>query len=69
MTQQKQTLPEELEQYPSEIEEGPGRVPLFLKLTYVAFVLFGIAYLTLYFSGDGTELVEQLNRATSNAVP
>lgn len=69
MTQQQQTVPEELEHYPSEIEERPGRVPFFLKLTYVAFVLFGIAYLALYFSGDGTELVEQLNRATSNAVP
>ena len=60
---------DELHEYPGEIQERTGRVPLFLKLTYVGFVLFGIVYFVLYLSGDGSPLVDELNRATGHGVP
>ncbi len=48
--------------YPNGIEEQPGgRVPLFLKLTYVGFTIFGIAYWLLYHGGDGAPLVQAFN--------
>jgi hypothetical protein len=56
---------EELTEYPSGITEHHGPpVSLFLKLTYVGFVAFAIIYLILYFSGDGSPLVEQFNKLT-----
>lgn len=58
-----------LESYPSGVTEQPGRVPSFLKLTYVGFVTFGILYLYLYFAGDGSPLVELLNQATGHGMP
>jgi hypothetical protein len=58
---------EELTEYPSGIQEHHGpKVHLFLKLTYIGFVLFAIIYLILYFSGDGSALVEQFNKLTGN---
>jgi len=60
--------PQHLHVYPSEIEERPGGpVPLFLKLTYVGFTVFGILYFVLYRAGDGSALVQLLNAATSHA--
>ena len=58
-----------LESYPSGVAEQSGRVPLFLKLTYVGFVTFGILYLFLYFAGDGSPLVDLLNQATGHGLP
>lgn len=56
---------EVLTEYPSGITERHGPpIQLFLKLTYVGFTLFAIIYLILYFSGDGSPLVEQFNRLT-----
>ena len=56
---------EELTEYPSGLTERHGPpVHLFLKLTYVGFVSFAIIYLILYFSGDGSPLVEQFNKLT-----
>jgi hypothetical protein len=55
----------ELSEYPSGIKEQHGPpVHLFLKLTYIGFTLFAIIYLILYFSGDGSGLVEQYNKLT-----
>jgi hypothetical protein len=54
-----------LEQYPGDIEENPGGpIPLFLKLTYVGFTVFGLVYLFLYWAGDHSALVETFNRLT-----
>ena len=51
--------------YPGGLEEKSGpRIPLFLKLTYVGFVAFGILYFVLYMNGDGSPLVEQYNKLT-----
>lgn len=61
--------PEELHEYPGELRERSGTIPVFLKLTYVGFVAFGILYFLLYSSGDGSELVQQLNQVTSGALP
>ncbi len=54
------------EEYPSGLLENPGGpIPLFLKLTYVGFVIFGIVYFVLYVSGDGSPMVELYNQMTS----
>ena len=61
--------PEEhvIEEYPEGLLEKPGGpVPLFLKLTYVGFILFGVIYFIRYFSGDGSPLVEMYNELTGN---
>ncbi len=58
-----------LTRYPGDIEEQEGKLPLFLKLTYAGFLIFGIVYLVIYFSGDGSPLVEQFNQMAGNAVP
>ncbi len=51
--------------YPNGLEEQPGGpVPLFLKLTYVGFTIFGITYFALYRAGDGSPLVQVLNAFT-----
>lgn len=56
---------EVLTEYPSGIKEHHGPpIQLFLKLTYIGFTLFAIIYLILYFSGDGSPLVEQFNKLT-----
>ncbi len=53
-------------EYPGGLTERPGGpVPNFLKLTYVGFIIFGFAYLFLYLSGDGSELVELYNKLTA----
>ncbi len=53
-------------EYPGGLKESPGgKIPLFLKLTYVGFTIFGILYFVLYMAGDGTPLVEQFNQLTS----
>jgi hypothetical protein len=59
--------PHDLEEFPSEIQvrEG-GSIPVFLKLTYVGFTLFGLAYFFLYYAGDGAPLVKLLNVATGH---
>ena len=58
---------EELTEYPSGITEHHGPpVSLFLKLTYVGIMSFAIIYLILYFSGDGSPLVEQFNKLSGN---
>ncbi|MDF1563651.1 MAG: hypothetical protein P1V51_11445 [Deltaproteobacteria bacterium] len=70
MSESKNGAHEELAVYPNGIEEKPGgNVQLFLKLTYIGFVIFGITYFILYMSGDGSELVQQLNQATGHASP
>lgn len=61
--------PEALHEYPGDLSERTGTVPAFLKATYVGFVAFGILYFLLYGSGDGSELVRQLNQATANVLP
>ncbi len=67
MTDTKKPEPatEELTEYPSGLLERHGPpIHLFLKLTYVGFTLFALIYLILYFSGDGSPLVEQFNKLT-----
>ena len=57
---------DEIESFPGEIEvrEG-GKIPLFLKLTYLGFTAFGILYWLLYHAGDtSSPLVQLLNKAT-----
>lgn len=55
-------------QYPGELKENPGgAVPLFLKLTYVGFTVFAVAYWFLYSAGDGAPLVKLFNAATGHA--
>ena len=57
----------ELHDHAGELQERRGGpVPLFLKLTYVGFTLFGIAYWLLYYAGDGSPLVRLLNAATNH---
>ncbi len=52
-------------EYPGGLQENPGpKIPLFLWLTYIGFVLFGIIYFISYMSGDGSPLVEQYNAIT-----
>ena len=52
-------------EYPGGLMENPGpRIPLFLKLTYIGFTLFGILYFILYMAGDGSALVEKFNELT-----
>lgn len=70
MSDEKNPQSEELTVYPNEIEERHGgKVPIFLKLTYLGLVVFGIVYFILYLSGDGAPLVEQLNQATGHVSP
>ncbi len=53
----------EVSEYPDGIlENHGGKLPLFLKLTYVGFALFGVIYFILYCSGDGSPLVEEFNK-------
>ncbi len=53
--------------YPSGVEEQHGgKIPLFLKLTYVGFTAFGILYWVLYYAGDGKPLVKLMNLATGH---
>ena len=55
----------ELHEYPGDVVESPGgKIPLFLKLTYLGFGLFGILYFILYVNGDGSPLVELYNQLT-----
>ena len=56
-----------IKEYPGGILENPGgKVPLFLKLTYAGFIIFGIVYFFLYVGGDGSALVEQFNQVTGH---
>ena len=57
-------IDEELEEYPGGILEREGRIPLFLKLTYVVLTVFGFLYFFLYVAGDGSPLVKLFNQAT-----
>jgi len=55
-----------LNRYPSGLDEDPGApAPLFLKLSWVGFAIFGVAYFFLYFSGNGSELVQLYNQLTA----
>jgi hypothetical protein len=55
----------EIHVYPSDLHEQPGgAIPLFLKLTYLGFTIFGVLYFALYFSGDGSPLVQTFNALT-----
>ncbi len=59
----------EVHVYPSELEENHGgKIPLFLKLTYIGFTTFGILYWVLYYAGDAEQwpLVKLLNAATGH---
>jgi hypothetical protein len=48
--------------FPNGIEgKHGGPIPLFLKLTYVGFTIFGISYWLLYKGGDGSVLVQAFN--------
>ncbi len=61
---------DEVAEYPGGLLENPGgSLPIFLKLTYVGFVLFGIIYFVLYMAGDGSALVEQFNQLTGYGHP
>ncbi len=51
----------ELDVFPDGLEVREGSIPLFLKLTYVGFTIFGIAYWVLYRAGDGAPLVQAFN--------
>ena len=52
--------------YPEGLKEQPGgKIPLFLKLTYIGFTAFGILYWVLYHAGDGSPLVKLINAATN----
>jgi len=56
---------DEIETFPGEISVKEGRIPLFLKLTYVGFTAFGLIYWLLYYAGDtDSPLVQLLNKAT-----
>ncbi len=58
----------EIHEYPGELKERHGGpIPLFLKLTYLGFTAFGLAYWLLYRAGDGSALVKLLNAATGHA--
>lgn len=60
----------DLHVYPGDLHENPGGpVPLFLKLTYAGFTVFGILYFVLYHAGDGSALVRLLNAATTGNAP
>ena len=54
--------------YPGDLKENPGEgIPVFLKLTYVGFTIFGIAYWVLWYAGDGSNpLVKAFNAATGH---
>jgi len=55
----------ELHEYPGGVIESPGgKIPIFLKLTYVGFTIFAILYFILYFNGNGSPLVELYNEIT-----
>ena len=57
---------DQIETYPDGIQsrEG-GKIPLFLKLTYLGFTIFGLLYWVLYYAGDtDSPLVQALNKAT-----
>ena len=57
---------DEVETFPNELQvrEG-GKIPLFLKLTYLGLTLFGVLYWVLYYAGDtDSPLVQLLNKAT-----
>lgn len=57
----------DVHEYPGELKErGGGPIPLFLKLTYIGFTVFGISYWFLYRSGDGAPLVKLFNAATGS---
>jgi hypothetical protein len=58
-----------VETFPGGITETDGQVPFFLKVTYVFFVVFALSYWFLYSAGDGSVLVQQLNKATSLGMP
>jgi len=61
-------MADQIHEYPGELKENHGGpVPLFLKLTYVGFTIFGIAYWALYHAGDGSPLVKLFNAATGHA--
>ncbi len=58
---------DQIEEFPNGIQVREGRIPGFLKLTYVGFTLFGILYWILYHAGDrGSPLVSALNAATGH---
>lgn len=57
----------ELDVFPDGVEVKEGTVPAFLKLTYVGFTIFGLAYWFLYKAGDAAQpLVALLNKATGH---
>ena len=52
----------EVDVFPDGVESNHGAsIPLFLKLTYIGFTVFGISYWFLYKSGDGSALVQAFN--------
>ncbi len=52
----------ETETFPGDVESHHGGpIPLFLKLTYIGFTIFGITYWVLYKAGDGSPLVQAFN--------
>jgi hypothetical protein len=52
----------DVEVYPGDVEgKHGGPIPVFLKLTYVGFTIFGITYWVLYKAGDGGPLVQLFN--------
>lgn len=57
---------DEPHEYPSGLLENHGPpIQIFLKLTYIGFVIFGILYFALYYAGDDSELVQRYNKETS----
>ena len=58
----------EQHEYPGQLHENPGgKIPLFLKLTYLGFTTFAVTYWLLYKAGDGAALVKLFNAATGHA--
>lgn len=52
----------EVDAFPGGVESNHGGpIPLFLKLTYLGFGIFGVAYWLLYRAGDGSALVQAFN--------
>lgn len=50
------------EAFPDGVEANHGGpIPLFLKLTYIGFTIFGVSYWFLYKGGDGSALVQAFN--------
>ncbi len=59
--------PHEVEVYPDDVKSFEGSVPLFLKIVYVGFTVYGFYYFFKFMHGDaGNALVKAFNVATGH---